>query len=439
MYLPQLLKDFLLRSVMLTIVKLIGALGRIFLFRLLGSEGIGLYQMAYAYYGLMITVITGGFASGVSLETAKNIQTGKKWFHFSLFLLMVLGVFMGLLSYFYAPLIAKLFGKIELVRPIQFLAPAILLVPVLSLMRGFLQGIQRYGYIAMSELIEQVVRVSAMVIFASLLMQKGLSEAVGGALLGAVLGALIAFLFLLVPLSSSFPNVNLHTNEQPESPSIPVFIMSCIAIMGTRIILPVTDFIDSLLVPNRLVFAGYSVQEATRIYGEFFGMAATVVFVPTLITSSLSHIIMPRLTIAWETYNTAEFMNKIKVTFNTALLWGLCSALLLAVYSNLISTLVIGNESLASTIRALSLIPFLTGLRECSTTVLWTMDVKKKPLIGLILATIISSIINFILIGIPGYSFVGIALGILSFEIISLLYNLLILMQALYPRTKRKK
>lgn len=435
MYIPQLLKDFVVRSSTLTIVKLIGALGRLILFRLLGAEGIGLYQMAYSYYGLMITFITGGFASSISLATAKDIQTGRRLFHLSLFILLFLGAAGGFFTYFFAHPIAALFNKTELVRPIQLLAPAILLVPVLSLIRGFLQGASRYGYIAMSELIEQVVRVIGMVFLAGYLLQFGLPEAVTGVIVGALLGALIAFLFLLIPLSSASPN--LPERHKPQSTAIPVFILSCLAIMGTRIILPVTDFIDSLLVPNRLVFAGYSAQEATVIFGEFFGITATVVYVPALITSSLGHIIMPRLTTAWCTLDVPGFMAKLKVAFTTALLWGLCSSYLLAVYADTISALVIGNDSLSSTIRYLSIIPLLTGIRELSTVVLWTMDIKRKPFVGLILATGVSTIVNFLVIGIPGYSMMGIALGILSFEITSLMVNLAALKKEIAPQKIR--
>ncbi|QRG70261.1 oligosaccharide flippase family protein [Brevibacillus choshinensis] len=432
MHVPQLMKDFLLRSSLMTVGKIIGAIGRLILFRLLGSEGIGLYQMAYSYYGLMITVISGGFATALSLATAKNQHTGKQWFHFSLLLLAVLGGATGLFSYLGAPTIAKWMGIAELVRPIQLLAPAIVLVPVLSLMRGFLQGVQRYGAIAISELIEQVVRVISMVIFASLFLYAGLSEAVGGAILGAAAGAVVAFLFLLLPLSTSLSNV--HPAPPSTASSLSVFLLSCMAIMGTRIILPFTDFLDSLLVPNRLVHAGYSDQEATRIFGEFFGIAATVVYVPTLITGSLSHIIMPRLTIAWDSFHSSEFLRKIKVGFHSVLLWGVSASFFLAVYANLLSTIVVGNDSLANVIQSLSLIPLISGLREFSTTVLWSMDMKRKPLIGLLLSTFVSTLVNLFVIGIPAFSKAGIVLGILSFEITSLAYNVWVLNRAISPR-----
>ncbi|MEJ8544635.1 oligosaccharide flippase family protein [Brevibacillus borstelensis] len=422
MYSPPILKDFLLRSGSLSAVKLIGALGRMLLLRILGSEGIGLYQMAYTFYGLLITVVTGGFASALSLATAKNTEAGKQLFHFSLVILVVLGSALGLLTYLFAPQIADLFGDSELVRPIQLCTPAILIVPVLSLMRGFLQGLQHYGYIALSELIEQTVRVFAMVLLAGFLIQKELSEAVGGVIFGAVIGAFCAFLFLLVPLLSSSSKKQF---QQTVPPSLSVFFMSSLAIMGTRIILPAAEFIESLLVPNRLVHAGFSVQEATKIYGEFFGMAVSIVFVPTFIIGSLCHIILPRLTIAWDTLDTAGFMNKVKIAFLAALLWGGAASFFLATYSETISVLIVGDGSLAVSIQYLSLASLLASMRDLSTTILWTMDEKKKPLIGLILATIVSSILNFYLIGISGFSIAGVAIGILSFELTSLTFNIL--------------
>ncbi|WP_188318604.1 oligosaccharide flippase family protein [Paenibacillus larvae] len=83
----------------------------------------------------------------------------------------------------------------QLEFPIRCLAPALLVVPLLQLFRGFLQGIEFYGYIAASELIEQTVRVSTMLLFVLLWINYGTHAAAGGAVFGACTGLLLLYGF----------------------------------------------------------------------------------------------------------------------------------------------------------------------------------------------------------------------------------------------------
>ena len=44
-------------------VKILASVNRIFLSRLLGGEGIGLYQLAYPLYNLLVGIVAGGLAA----------------------------------------------------------------------------------------------------------------------------------------------------------------------------------------------------------------------------------------------------------------------------------------------------------------------------------------------------------------------------------------
>jgi stage V sporulation protein B len=77
------------------------------------------------------------------------------------------------------------------------LAPAVFFVTILSSYRGYLQGCQIMTPTAVSQIAEQLVRVITMLIFASLLLPKGLEYAAGGASLGAAPGAVAGLLVLI--------------------------------------------------------------------------------------------------------------------------------------------------------------------------------------------------------------------------------------------------
>lgn len=80
MKLPVFLKQTALRSGALFLVKAIGFAVRIPLFRLLGSEGTGIYQIVYSIFGFALTLLTGGFPTTLALMTAKDPKRGLQLF-----------------------------------------------------------------------------------------------------------------------------------------------------------------------------------------------------------------------------------------------------------------------------------------------------------------------------------------------------------------------
>ena len=87
------------------IVKFIGAFSRIYLSRLLGGEGIGLYQMAYPIYLLCLSVSSAGLPVAISIMVAERNAVndyfgGQKVFRISLVTLVLTGLFFSLLLFF---------------------------------------------------------------------------------------------------------------------------------------------------------------------------------------------------------------------------------------------------------------------------------------------------------------------------------------------------
>ena len=87
------------------VVKVIGSLNWIFVSRILGGEGIGLYQMAFPIYFFAMTVSQAGVPVAISIITAekvavKDIWGAKRVFHISMALMLVTGIVFSFLTYF---------------------------------------------------------------------------------------------------------------------------------------------------------------------------------------------------------------------------------------------------------------------------------------------------------------------------------------------------
>lgn len=428
MNLPPIIKQVFVRTSIISLVKVIGAVGRIPLFRMLGAEGAGLYQMAYSYYGLVLTIVTAGFSTTLALLTARNPKQGLRMFYLATILLSVIGGICAFLSYWLSPTIARMFGDGNLVWAIRSLAPAILIVPLISLIRGFLQGLEYYGYIAFSELIEQIVRVVTMIFLVSLWISYGTSYAVSGATFAAVTGAFVTLIFLVgvlyYPIRNRLAEQHLLGDQKVLGPGTLLFLKTSFAILATRLVIPLSDFTDTLIIPHRLQSIGMSPSEATAIFGVFTGIAATIVSIPSILTFALTHTLTTKITSDWQAKKWEQYYRRITRALQFGWLWGVSSALFLLLFSTPLSLMIMGDESLSMAIAYMSAAPLLAGLRDVTTTVLWGVDNQKVPLIGLIIGAVCSSLVLYVFIGIPAYEYIGVAAGLLAMDLIAAGWNL---------------
>ena len=101
----SLMKGTLILTIAGLVVKVIGSLNWIFVSRILGGEGIGLYQMAFPIYFFALSVSTAGVPVAISIITAervavKDIFGARRVFHISMVLMFITGLFFSLLTYF---------------------------------------------------------------------------------------------------------------------------------------------------------------------------------------------------------------------------------------------------------------------------------------------------------------------------------------------------
>jgi stage V sporulation protein B len=427
MALSPIVKQLAFRSAIVLLIKIIGALVRIPLFRWLGAEGVGLYQIIYSFYGLILTIVTGGIPTALTLITAKDERQGLRMLQASIILLALLGGAFGLLMHSLADNIAALLGDSRLQWAVRFIALALFIVPILSLIRGFLQGIEYYSVIALSELVEQVFRVSTMLIFVTLWIRHSVGLAVGGAALGAVIGASIALFFLLIVLMNYIRKV--EPTKNPIQMSFSFFLRTSIAITASRFIMPLADFLDAIIIPHRLQHAGLTSEAATAIFGIFSGMAASVVYMPTLVSSAVSHIFAAKITSDWKNGHWDRYYRRSKIIIQRGWLWGLGCSIYFFLYHAELSQLLFGNLSASKAILYMCAAPLVSGMRELSTMLLWAKDSNKAPMVGLLLGIVISSALGYILVGLPHFSLEGTAIELLSLELISFLWNFYVLQQ----------
>lgn len=392
--------------------------------RLLGAEGIGLYQIAYSFFGIAIMIITGGLPTVLALFTVNNPAMGWKAFRNLCVYMVLIGAVFSLMVYMNASPISTFLGNEKLTQALRSLAPAILVVPLLQLLRGYMQGMERYGVISFSEMAEQLIRVALMLILVVLFLPNGMEAALGAGIVGTTAGALAAFFILSVYNAKDVQFRSIPVQAQRNDKYMGYFIRTSLMIGFTRMLVPASDFIDSILIPRRLQVAGHTVAESIAMYGVMTGMALVIAYVPTLLTASLSHTITMKIAAHFQQGQLTKYNRYIEDVMKLAWTWGLISGVFLFHFAEPLSSIIFGTSDAADLLRYVSAIPLIVGIRELTTSMLWAQGRRNTPLTGLIVGIVVSIMLLYFLLAIPGFGYIAAAIGALSLELVAVIWNM---------------
>ena len=195
-------KSIFILSVGGLVAKLLGAFYRIPLTNVVGSYGMGIYQLVFPLFSLLLTISTAGIPVAVSKLVAEKTAVGdryaaKRIFSLSLAALSVLGLVCSLLLFVLSDSIAAMQGNADASFAYKLISPAVFLVCVISAYRGYFQGLLHMTPTALSQIIEQVVKMSVG-LYCAVKFMPDILKAVNGAVLAVTLSELAAAIFLAV-------------------------------------------------------------------------------------------------------------------------------------------------------------------------------------------------------------------------------------------------
>ncbi|WP_315275196.1 polysaccharide biosynthesis protein [Selenomonas sputigena] len=420
------LKGTLILTVASFVVKVIGSLNWIFVSRILGGEGIGLYQMAFPIYFFAMSISQAGVPVAISIITAervalKDVFGARRVFRISMTLMLFTGLLFSLLTYFGAGWLIEwqFIRDPRAYMAVVALSPTIFFVTLLASSRGYLQGWQRMTPTAVSQIVEQIFRVLTMVLFASLLLPMGLDYAAAGASLGAFAGAIGGLLVLVYyhwkldkDIEREYgPNLAPPQGEAPAPLGAIVRRIFSLAlpVSAASIMLPIVSNLDLLIVPQRLEVAGYTVPQATELFGYLTGMAVPLVNLATILTASLAVSIVPAISEARALKDTQRVYNQTAAAVRISNFVCFPAFVVVFVLATPISTLIYNAPGAGPAVLVSSFSIVLLGLHQVSTAVLQGLGHPKIPMINMILAAAVKVALNWILTAIPWLGIMGAA------------------------------
>lgn len=297
-----------------------------------GDAGGTLFTYAYVPYNILITISTIGVPLAVSKFVSKyntlgDYQTGLRMFRAGITLMVITGFIAFLILFFGAEYLADFIKKGEdnvnsvadVTMVIKMVSFALLIIPAMSIARGFFQGYQSMGPTAVSQVVEQIVRIVFLLTAAFLIIvvfNGSTATAVGFATFAAFVGGLASCLVLYIYWRKRKPYIYKNLEKQKKHFHIPMkeLAIELLTYAGPFVLVgmatPLYQLIDQVTVERALLAIGQD-KVAGIALGVINFYAHKVVIIPVTLATGLSLAILPALTKSFNEGNKAVVFKQI--------------------------------------------------------------------------------------------------------------------------------
>lgn len=279
-------------TVFSTSEKFLGFLYRIFLSHTIGAEGIGLYQVALSVFALLFTATCSGTPITVSrLMTKYRAENRpdkiKKIITAGLTFTVAIVLPVCVLFFFISPRLTFLFADDRCISIFRALLPGLLFTSVYSVLRGVFWGNKDFLPYSIIELLEEICMIISGIILISF------ATSVYQGAFRAGVAVLISYLFsFALATAVFFIRKNKFANPKTE---LKPLLKSALPITAMRSASTLATSLVSIVLPLRLILAGYTESGAMSAFGSAMGQAIPLLFIPTTIIGSFTLVLVPEI------------------------------------------------------------------------------------------------------------------------------------------------
>lgn len=432
------LKGAMILVIASILVKAIGAIFRIPLTRTVGDYSMGLYSAAYRYYTILLTIATAGLPIAISKMISESRALGRysearRIFKIALLTCVGLGVFGTLFMMSFSGPLADIANNREIMVSILTLAPAVLFIAVTAAFRGYFQGHGNMVPTALSQVTEALSRLFIGLVLAVLLIHMGWDDKYvsAGAICGVTIGTLLAALLMI----SIYVFRRKRAVAEADQTDVPVrsskrlfrdLMLIAVPVTVGALVMNLTNFIDLLLVTNRLAALGYDSYRTTELFGIYDNYAVPLFNLVPSVIISLNVSITPVIAAAYARKNMEELQQVLTSALRLVVIFAVPAAVGISVLSNPILTLLFGAGDSAGiatpVLSIMSAASVFLCISSLSSTVLQALGKANVPLCTMAVGAVVKIIANYVLIAIPGIELNGAAIGtVLCYAIIAVL------------------
>lgn len=314
---------------LIVLVKILGMLYVIPFYKIVGSSGGALYSYAYNIYLIFLGISSAGLPDAIAkiiseynalgYDDAKSraYKIGKKIIGFiSVIVFVILFVFAEEIGKF---IIGDLTGTNtaeDVAFVVRCVSPAVLLIPFLSITKGYLQGHKYIGPSSFSQLIEQLLRIIVILMGSYLVLnvfEGSLSLAIGIAVSGAFFGGLGALIYLRHAIKKS--DINVITDKKDSKISNKEITKKIITYALPFVIISIVshlyNFTDQILVLRTLENMGFLSDDVEFIAASISTWSPKICMIINAMAMGMTMSLVPTIVSAITKKETKEVENKV--------------------------------------------------------------------------------------------------------------------------------
>lgn len=472
----NLLQGTLILGAATMLVKIIGAIYKIPLGWALGGVGSGYFSIAYNVYLPIYTLAMAGLPVAVSRMVAESVSEGRfrdarNLFKLTKKVFIITGlVCFVILSGIIAIMMYRSDNPVTLL-PLVTIAPSIIFCCIMSIYRGYYEGLRNMYPTGISQVIEALGKLfiglgiaysikgvltneynTSGTVMGSVITPDG-SEATlaevaskammpyvaAGAILGITLGSAFGVLYLVIRhrrTGDNFTKEDLALSPEPRSTrtNFKMLVAIAVPIVLGSMISQLTAFIDLFIVTGRLESVVNSSSQVLRnvydgllgglvdkevptfLYGCYTNYAYSLYNLAPTITSVVGVSAIPILATAWKSNDKLSIKTNLEATMRLSSLIALPAGAGLLALSQPILGILYPTQPIevavaAPILRVLGLTTIFSALTIPATSMLQAIGRQKIPVYNMIVGAVLKIVINFILVGIPEINIVGAPLG----------------------------
>ena len=402
-------------TVFIFLVKILGMLYVVPFYSIVGSRGAALYSYAYNIYLIFLSISSAGIPNAISkliseYETLGYLEAKTRTYKISKKIISSLSIISFVLLFVFAKPIAHLIiGDMtggntisDIAFVIRCVSVSILVVPFLSVTKGYLQGHKIMTPSSVSQLIEQVVRIGIMLLGSYLIYKVfngTLTLAVGVSLLGAFFGALVADIYLIIKIKHN-KNV-LHLDKEYKKDAITnkdiikKIASYSIPIIIINLITNVYSSTDMILVSRTIQHLGYSANDVEFITSSISTWCPKISMIINSIVLGMTMSLIPNIVSSYVSKDYKNVNLKINKALQLILYTSIPMTVGISILAKPIWTIFYNTNPYGSLILSINIFTaLLVNINISTSTMLQSMNKFKAVYLSVILGFVTNGILD---------------------------------------------
>lgn len=357
--------------------RFIGFFYRIFLSKIFGAEGMGIYQLISPVLALSFSLTVSGMQTAISKYVASETATHDYKTSFRTLwtgFLISMAVSFGCMFFIYglSDWIAVVFLMEKRTAPLlRIISLSIPMATVHSCINGYFYGIKKTAIPALSQLAEQVIRVGSVYLIYGICLKRSMMPTISFAVVGLVIGEAASMIVSVLAIIYRAFHVLKTPDTSPVSAALKHLTRNyhqitrnllrlAVPLSSNRIIINILQSIESIFIPNKLMAYGLNNADALGVYGVLTGMSLPLILFPSAITNSISVLLLPIVSEADASGNHHTVTKTILTSIKYCLFLGFGCTIFFLLTGRFAGKLLFDSELAGSFILTLSFIcPFL--------------------------------------------------------------------------------